>query len=116
MEKAKQLPSDKTIFCLLDSDPTAKLEKEINKTLKKFQDMQRITEGKCRKVTAAALNGTQFWGLPKVRKEVILLRPIVSLPGTPKYRLVKELWRCLKLLTGGSNNSLANAQQVLGKL
>lgn len=46
IEKTKQLLIDTTIYRLLDTDPTAKLE-NVNNTLAKLHDMQRTTTEKC---------------------------------------------------------------------
>jgi hypothetical protein len=57
-----------------------------------------------------------LYELPKVHKEGVSLRPIVSLPGTPTYKLAKELWRRLKHLITGSEHVITNAGQFLHKL
>ncbi|GAA55527.1 hypothetical protein CLF_108233 [Clonorchis sinensis] len=61
-------------------------------------------------------NIAQFYGLRKVHKEGTPLRPIVSLPGTPSYKLAKELWRRLKHLISGSEHTINNASQFLHRL
>ena len=50
----------------------------------------------------------QMYGLPKVHKENIPMRPIVSTISSPTYRLAKELARILTPLTG--KNSYAYNQ------
>ncbi|XP_072414136.1 uncharacterized protein [Chiloscyllium punctatum] len=57
-------------------------------------------------------NTPRFYGLPKVHKPDIPLRPIVSLPGTPSYKLAKELQK-LKHLISGSIHSIQSTQEFL---
>nr|VZH95918.1 unnamed protein product [Spirometra erinaceieuropaei] len=55
-------------------------------------------------------------GLPKVHKEGVPLRPIVSLKGTSKYGLAKWLFRRLKFLTAESDTAVSSSAQILEKL
>ncbi|WP_353803323.1 hypothetical protein, partial [Acinetobacter baumannii] len=57
-----------------------------------------------------------FYGLPKVHKEGIPLRPIVSLPGAPTYKLSKELRKQLLYLTSNSEYSVKSATEFLEKI
>nr|VZI07176.1 unnamed protein product [Spirometra erinaceieuropaei] len=58
----------------------------------------------------------RFNGLPKVHKEGVPLRPIVSLKGTPTYGLAKWLFRLLKFLTADSDSTVCSSTQFLEKL
>lgn len=81
--------------------------------------MQKITQLKRWRMRTDDSDIAQFYGLLKVHKKGILLRPIVSLPGVPIYDVAKEPWRLLKLLKlliGESNHSINNAQQFLAKI
>ncbi|BHF77330.1 hypothetical protein SprV_0602043400 [Sparganum proliferum] len=51
-----------------------------------------------------------------VRKDGAPLRPIVSLKGTPTYRLAKWLFRRLKFLTAESDTTVSSSAQFLEKL
>ncbi|KER25529.1 hypothetical protein T265_07045 [Opisthorchis viverrini] len=88
----------------------------VNTTLKKLQETHEITRQERWKMKADDTNIAQFYGLPKVHKEGTPLRPIVSLPGTPTYKLAKDLWRRLKHLISGSEHTVNNAGQFLHKL
>ncbi|BHF59794.1 hypothetical protein SprV_0100275500 [Sparganum proliferum] len=58
----------------------------------------------------------RFYGLPKVHKDGVPLRPIVSLKGTPTYGLAKWLFRRLKFLTAESDTTVSSSAQFLEKL
>ena len=54
----------------------------------------------------------KFYGLPKIHKAGVLLRPIVSSRGLVSYNTVKELARDLKTI-GRENNLLCPEHQGL---
>lgn len=58
-------------------------------------------------------NAAQFYGLQEVHKERIPLRPIAFSFGAPAYELAKELWRSLKPVRRGPNQSLTSTHQLL---
>ena len=116
IEKARQLLNDTTTYRTLENDPTDALAKQINKQLKKLQDRREITRTERLQMQAADNTIAKFYGLPKIHKEGVPLRPIVSLPGSPTYKLSKELWKRLKPLIAGSAFSINNANDFLEKL
>ena len=58
----------------------------------------------------------QIYGLPKVHKENIPLRPIVSAFGLPTYRLAKELARILTPLAGGTETKVKNSTEFVRRI
>ena len=60
----------------------------------------------------------KFYGLPKIHKRDIPLRPIVSSRGSINYEVAKELARILRPLVGDSPNHIKNTgdfvQQIKG--
>ena len=56
---------------------------------------------------------TKFYGLPKIHKENIPLRPIVSLPGSPSYELSKYLAMILQPLVKTSPHTINNTNSFL---
>ena len=68
-----------------------------------------IDEKTYKKMYPTGTSGPKFYGLPKIHKKEIPLRPIVSSTGTVMYGVAKELSRILKPLVGKSiyhvNNS-----------
>ncbi|CAI2738282.1 unnamed protein product [Dicrocoelium dendriticum] len=114
--KAKQLLSDTTTYRPIDQDPSTKLSTQINTALKKLQAASEITKLERWKMKAEDTNIARFYGLPKVHKDGVPLRPIVSLPGTPSYKLAKCMWKKLKHLIAGSEQSIINVEQFINKL
>ena len=56
-------------------------------------------------LTPHASIAPQLYGLPEVHKEGVPLRPIVSIIGSPTYKLVKELAGILSPLAGCRNSA-----------
>nr|VZH93658.1 unnamed protein product [Spirometra erinaceieuropaei] len=57
----------------------------------------------------------RFYGLPKIHKPNVPLRPIVALKGTPTYGLAKWLAKHLKRLTNGSEHTAVSSTHFLKK-
>lgn len=90
--RTKQLLNGTNTYYLLDTDPTAELEKKINEALKRLQELQRITKEECWKMRALASNAAPFYGLPNAHKESISLIPTVSFPGTAETSESTDKW------------------------
>ena len=58
----------------------------------------------------------KFYGLPKVHKPGIPLRPIVSITGTATYNTAKELSRILEPLVGSSIHHVHNTRDFVKQL
>nr|VZI05258.1 unnamed protein product [Spirometra erinaceieuropaei] len=57
-----------------------------------------------------------IWGLPKVHKQGVPLRPIVSLRGTPTFGLSKWLYQRLCFLTKDSEWTVKLAEEFLTRI
>ena len=60
--------------------------------------------------------GPQLYGLPKVHKEGIPFRPIISAIGWPTYSLAKELARILSPLVGRTSSFIKNSTHFVQKI
>ena len=69
-----------------------------------------------KKVYPTGASAPKFYGLPKIHKEDVPPRPIVSSIGSVTYGVAKELSRILKSLVGNSiyhvNNSKEFAEEI----
>nr|VZI46703.1 unnamed protein product [Spirometra erinaceieuropaei] len=63
------------------------------------------------RTTDAAL--ARFYGLPKIHKANVPLRPIVALKGSPTYNLSKWMYSKLRFLQGNLTTSVRPASQFL---
>lgn len=58
----------------------------------------------------------QIYGLPKIHKEGMPLRPIVSAIGSPCYQLAKMLTRILSSLVGKTNSFIKNSTDFVKRV
>nr|VZI37021.1 unnamed protein product [Spirometra erinaceieuropaei] len=116
LQKAKNLLEDRQFYVLCERNPVKMLTRKINATLVALENSSAITPTNRRKARARETALTRFYGLPKVYKEGVPLRPIVSLKGTPTYGLAKWLFRRLEFLTADSDTTVSSSTQFLEKL
>ena len=97
--KVSNLINDDQTYLKVPKDPTTRIENSLRKILKKWQDSNFIDETTYKRLLI--LNGRlpQFYALPKIHKEGIPLRPIVSYCASPLYQLAKFLQNILRPLT-----------------
>jgi hypothetical protein len=88
-------------------DPTAKVERKVQQILAKFKTVLP-TEVK-RKLTPYHSKPPHLYGLPKIHKPDIPLRPIVSSIGSPCYALAGFLHKILSPLAGRSESFVKNS-------
>ena len=91
--------NDSTKFlCLGPSsqfDHTLKTEYFLQSYLKKLLDSKEISENVCNICPNGSVR-PRLYGLPKVHKTGVPLRPILSMSGSPQYRISKWLCGMLK--------------------
>ena len=107
------LVNDKQTYEPLKRDPTPALQRRLNGKLldlKKTEtiDIQLYYRLRCRVPQSAKL-----YGLPKLHKPNIPMRPIVSFCGSPTYQLSKHLTNILKPLTDKSRHKLQSTDNFI---
>ena len=75
-----------------------------------------LNEETYRKLYPTGAVSSKFYGLPKVHKPGIPLRPIVSSTGTATYNTAKELARKLKPLVGSSIHHVQNTRDFVEQI
>ena len=66
-----------------------------------------------KKMYPTGVSPPKFYGLPKIHKKNIPLRPIVSNIGSVSYGVAKELAGIIKPLMGCSQHHVNNSKQFL---
>jgi hypothetical protein len=95
------------IYEPMPKDPTAKVERKVQQILAKYKTVLP-TEVK-RKLTPYHSKLPHLYGLPKIHKPDIPLRPIVSSIGSPCYALAGFLHKILSPLAGRSESFVKNS-------
>nr|VZI31824.1 unnamed protein product [Spirometra erinaceieuropaei] len=115
-KKALSLLDDTQSYKLCPASEMKNLLTQINKSLAKLRANGAITAKDWFLMKPSDSATARFYGLPKVHKANMPLRPIVSLRGTPTYGLAKWMFSRLKFLAEGSPTTVASANQFLERL
>ena len=112
ISKAQELLKEET-YRILPEDPPSKQKNKLIQLLKKIKTEGGINEENYKKMYPTGAGITKFYGLPKVHKAGVPLRPIVSSRGSVTYNTSKELARILKPLAGRSTFSVQNTMEFV---
>ena len=112
-DKMDVLVNDKQTYQVLKRDPTPALQRKLNSKLLDLKktdaiDIQRYNRLRCR-----VPQPPKLYGLPKLHKPNIPMRPIVSFCGSPTYQLSKYLTTVLKPLTDESRHKLQSTENFI---
>ena len=69
-----------------------------------------------RRMYPTGASSPKFYGLPKIHKKDILLRPIVSSIGSVTYGVAKELARILKPLVDKFSHHVSNTKEIADEI
>ena len=115
VEKAEHLLNQKT-YKKVKEDPTSRQKAKLIRILKKIKAEGGISEEKYKKMYPTGAGCPKFYGLPKIHKQDIPLRPIVSSTGTVSYNTSKELANILKPLVGWTTHHLKNTKDFIDQI
>ena len=100
----------------LKRDPTKQIESRIQDELKALETLGEIPQQQRLKLSKSFTQPPRLYGLPKIHKENILCRPIVSSVGSPTYALAKKMARILSPFTGSSNSFVKYLEHFVQKI
>ena len=100
--KVKALLEDQGTYKTLKTDPTGRLKSKMINLLKKIKEEGGIDDILYKKLYPTGAVTPKFYGLPKINKDGVTLRPIVSSRGSISYEVAKDLARILKPLVDRS--------------
>lgn len=101
-------------YTKLNKDPTKSIERKIYTTL--FKHKGEFTNIERTQITPHFSKPPHFYGLPKIHKPNIPLRPIVSSIGSPCHKLARFLLKILNPLSGKTDSFINNTPHFLEKL
>ena len=105
-DKVNSLLEDRKFYKVLKKDPTPSTEKDMNATLLKLKK-----EGTPHSDAYGHI--PLLYGLPKIHKPGIPLRPIVSFVSSLTYALSRYLARVLSPLVGNSSSFVASSSEFV---
>ncbi|XP_067614494.1 uncharacterized protein [Eurosta solidaginis] len=114
--KMQSLLEDLSSYRRLRQDPTLKLQTKNNQLVDKLHKLGLITNNEKLKMSTHTALPPRIYGLPKVHKENMPLRPICSMLNAPSYNLCKYLTNILKNLTTKSKFNVKSAIEFKDKV
>jgi hypothetical protein len=119
-EKALSLLNNRNTYSILKSDPTGKTQRGLNAKLLLLKKCNIISKTTYEKLYSSDGLSPRFYGLPKIHKPEIPLRPIVSFVNSPStYGVSSFLAKMLSPVVGNTENTVKNschfAEFVRGK-
>ena len=113
--KAEELLRQPT-YIPIPTDATNKYKNKLISPVKKIKTEGGIDEVTYIRFYPTGASPAKFYGLPKVHKTGMPLRPIVSSIGTVTYETSKELSRILKPLVGRSPHQVQNNKEFIQQI
>ena len=110
-DKMVRMLSDTSTYRQLDKDPTSTQEKSMNSKLFSLRRVDKLSNVLYTRLRSSAGLIPRVYGLPKVHKEGVPLRPIVSFVSSPTYQLSKYLCTLLSPLVGNSDATVMNSSE-----
>lgn len=94
--KMTELLEDRSVYKVLARDPTQSFQNKNNEVVKLLKDKEYIDPVTARKLTTYKAVAPRLYGLPKVHKQDIPMRPIVSTINSPTSGISKWMADILK--------------------
>ena len=100
----------------LPSDPTTKHKNRLISLLKTIKSEGGIDNITYKRLYATGAVSPKYYGLPKIHKTGVPLRPIISSRGSATYETAKDLAKILKPLVGRSPHHVQNNKDFLDSI
>ena len=97
----------------LAADPTKKYKNKLISLLKTIKSQGGINNSTYRRLYPTGAVSPKYYGLPKIHKPGVPLRPIISSRGSATYETAKELANIIKTLVGRSPHHVQNNKDFL---
>ena len=107
--KVCDLLDDSRTYEVLKRDPTVSFERKMNALLLEYKKRGLIPQRLYDRLRSSGGLTPLFYGLPKIHKPGVPLRPIVSFITSPSYQLSRHLSYILSPLIGKSDSSVKNS-------
>ena len=111
--KMQAMLDDERTYQKLKKDPAPALERKMNALLLSLNRKGGIPDKLYDTLRSTAGRNPQLYGLPKIHKPDVPLRPIVSFVQSPTYHLSKHLSDLLSPLVGKSASAVHNTKDFV---
>ena len=111
--KVNDLVSDTNTYEPLGRDPTSVYARKVRDALKSLEIRSKFSRRQYLQLYPSDPMPPLFYGLPKVHKAEVPLRPIVSTIGSVTYPLAKHLARLLGPLVGKTEHHVKDSKEFV---
>ena len=108
--KVRELLEDTSTYRKVPKDPTPTQESKISRKLRSLHNGKEITAKLYNRLRPSGSQPPRIYGLPKIHKESVPLRPIVSCIGSPSYQLSKYIASIISPLAGKTSSHVLNSK------
>ena len=114
--KIENLLNDKDTYEELKKDPTSNYKNKLINILRPWKSNKSIPEKLYHRIYPTSEVPPKFYGLPKIHKKDVPLRPIVSSIGNISYHVAEYLTSVLSPLMGKNPHFIKNSQDFIKKI
>ena len=111
--KVNELISDDQTYERLQKDPTNLYTHKVREALKSIEEKGNLSRGQYLRLYPSDPSPPLFYGLPKVHKQGVPLRPIVSTIGSATYEVSKHLAGILAPLVGNTEFTVKDSKDFV---
>ena len=97
----------------LKKDPTAAQERKLTSRLGRLKKEGEIPESLYQRLRPSGSQLPRIYGLPKIHKPEVPLRPIVACIGAPSYKLSKYITSLISPLAGRTDSHVKNSKHFV---
>lgn len=94
-EKSLEILNDENSYNILRRDPTSTLQQKANRLISELSDNEMISEQEAKRLTFYNAVPAKFYGLPKIHKPTLTLRPIISSIDSPNCKIAQFITNIL---------------------
>ena len=105
--------NDTSTYKKLNRDSSAALERKMNSLLLQLNRSEQIPDRLYQRLRSSSRVTSRIYGLPKVHKSDVPLRPIISFYTSPTYQLSRHLSTLLTPLVGKSPSHVRNSRDFV---
>ena len=112
-EKMNRMIKEGDTYKELSRDPVQSVERKVNAMLQRMKKQGSIQPELYNRLHSSGGLTPLLYGLPKVHKPDVPLRPIVSFMQSPTYQLSRHLSMILKPLIGNTSSCVRNSAEFV---
>ena len=105
-----------TTYKKLKKDPTSAKENKLSRLLKSLEKSKELPSKLYNKLRPSGTQPPRIYGLPKIHKPLVPLRPIVSCINSPSYALSQYVSSIISPLAGQTDSLVRNSQHFMEEM